>query len=324
MTEALERLTDIIARFVDFSGKYLPDDVLDRLRELRAEEDSPLGIRIYDAMFRDLDLAAELNRPCCQDTGVIQFFVQAGTAFPYLGELETVLKEAVIRATAAAPLRPNVVECFDEKNTGNNTGTRIPWIDWEPVPHFSGIRLFVYMAGGGCSLPGFARVFMPLEGYDGAVKAVFDQVVSYGVNACPPLLIGIGLGASADAAAKLSKKALLRFIGSRNSNGGAAELEVRLERGLNALGIGPGGFSGKHSVMAVHIEHSGRHTATLALGFSTGCWAHRRALIEITEDLRPAILSHRRAALEGVRESFFPGNRPAPSQPPHTEKKEQP
>ncbi|MDR1143272.1 MAG: L(+)-tartrate dehydratase subunit alpha [Spirochaetaceae bacterium] len=305
MTKAVEQLTAILARFVDFSGKYLPDDVLVRLRELRAEEDSPMGTRIYDAMFRDLDLAAELNRPCCQDTGVIQFFVQAGTAFPCLGELETALREAVIRATAAAPLRPNVVECFDEKNTGNNTGTRIPWIDWELVPNSSGIRVFVYMAGGGCSLPGFARVFMPLEGYEGAVKAVFDQVVSYGINACPPLLIGIGLGASADAAAKLSKKALLRFIGSRNS-GGAAELETRLEKGLNALGIGPGGFSGKHSVMAVHVEHSGRHTATLALGFSTGCWAHRRALIEITGDLRSTLLSHRRASLDGVWERFSP------------------
>jgi L(+)-tartrate dehydratase alpha subunit len=298
MTEQLEILTDIIARFVDFSGKHLPDDVLVRLRELRAEEDSPMGRRIYDAMFNDLDMASELNRPCCQDTGVIQFFVQAGTAFPYLGELEAILREAVIRATATAPLRPNVVECFDEKNTGNNTGTRIPWVDWELVPGSDSIRLFVYMAGGGCSLPGFARVFMPLEGYEEAVKAVFDQVTSYGINACPPLFIGIGFGPSADAAAKLSKKALLRFIGSRNRNGGAAELEMRLEKGLNAVGIGPGGFSGKHSVMAVHIEQAGRHTATLALGLSTGCWAHRRALIEITGDLRYTLLSHRKASLE--------------------------
>jgi L(+)-tartrate dehydratase alpha subunit len=321
MTEAVERLTAIIARFVDFSGKYLPDDVFARLGEMRAEEDSPLGTRIYDAMFRDLDLAAELNRPCCQDTGVIQFFVQAGTAFPYLGELEAALREAVIRATAAAPLRPNVVECFDEKNTGDNTGTKIPWTDWELVPNSDSLRLFVYMAGGGCSLPGFARVFMPLEGYEGAVKAVFDQVVSYGINACPPLLIGIGLGASADAAAKLSKKALLRFIGSRNGSPGAAELELWLEKGLNALGLGPGGFSGKHSVMAVHVEHSGRHTATLALGLSTGCWAHRRALIEITGDLRCTLLSHQRASLAGVREAVFPGT---PSPLPQAVKEERP
>jgi L(+)-tartrate dehydratase alpha subunit len=292
-----EVLTDIIVRFVAFSGKYLPDDVLARLTELRAAEDSPLGRRIYDAMFQDLDMAASLDRPCCQDTGVIQFFVQAGTDFPFLGELETCLREAVIRATVASPLRPNVVEFFDEENTGNNTGRRIPWVDWELIPGSDSIRLFVYMAGGGCSLPGFARVFMPLEGYEGAMQAVFDQVASYGVNACPPLLVGIGLGGSADTAAKLSKKALLRFIGTRNSHPKGAALEQKLEAGLNAIGIGPGGFSGKHSVMAVHIEQAGRHTATIALGLSTGCWAHRRALIDIKRDLSYTVLSHKGAVL---------------------------
>jgi L(+)-tartrate dehydratase alpha subunit len=256
-----------------------------------------MGKRIYDAMFKDLDMAASLDRPCCQDTGVIQFFVQAGTAFPFLGELEACLGEAVIRATAAAPLRPNVVEFFDEKNTGNNTGTHIPWVDWELIPGADSIRLFVYMAGGGCSLPGFAKVFMPLEGYEGAVQAVFDQVASYGVNACPPLLLGIGLGGSADTAAKLSKKALLRFIGTRNRHPKGAELEQKLEAGLNKIGIGPGGLSGKHSVMAVHIEQAGRHTATIALGLSTGCWAHRRALIEIKSDLSFTVHSHKGAVL---------------------------
>jgi L(+)-tartrate dehydratase alpha subunit len=291
-----EKLTDTIARFVAFSGKRLPDDVVKRLEELRKEEDSPLGREIYDAMFTDLEMAKALDRPCCQDTGVIQFFVRAGAGFPLLGELEGCLKEAVIRATAAAPLRPNVVDFFDEKNTGDNTGFRIPWVDWEIIPGRD-LQLFCYMAGGGCSLPGFAKVFMPLEGYEGAVRAVFDQAVSYGVNACPPLLVGIGLGNSADAAAKLSKKALLRFIGTRNSHPRGAEMEERLEAGLNKIGIGPGGFSGKHSVLAVHIEQAGRHTAAFAVGLSTGCWAHRRSLIEIREDLGYEVLSHKGAAL---------------------------
>jgi L(+)-tartrate dehydratase alpha subunit len=170
-------------------------------------------------------------------------------------------------------------------------------VEWEIVPRSDSVRLFVYMAGGGCSLPGFARVFMPLDGYEGAMQAVFDQVASYGVNACPPLLVGMGMGGSADTAAKLSKKALLRFIGTRNSHPKGAELEQKLEAGLNAIGIGPGGFSGKHSVMAVHIEQAGRHTATIAVGLSTGCWAHRRALIEIKSDLSYQVLSHKGAVL---------------------------
>ena len=110
----------------------------------------------------------------------------------------------------------------------------------------------MYMAGGGCSLPGTAKVLMPLEGYEGIVEFVFDQITSYGVNACPPLLIGIGIAGSVEVAAKLSKKALLRPIGSRNANHRGAEMEALIENGLNEIGIGPGGISGKNSVMGVH------------------------------------------------------------------------
>ncbi|MDR2702405.1 MAG: L(+)-tartrate dehydratase subunit alpha [Spirochaetaceae bacterium] len=289
-----ERLAAIIARFLSLSSIYLSDDVLARLTELRAGETGSVGRRIYDAMFENLAMAEKLEKPCCQDTGVVQFFVRAGTAFPYLAELEHSLREGVIRATASTPLRPNVVECFDEKNTGDNTGTRIPWVDWELVPGSDKLRLYAYLAGGGCSLPGFAQVFMPLEGYEGALKAVFDRIVSHGVNSCPPLLVGIGFAGQADTAAKLSKKALLRTIGERNSNPRAAELEKQLETAFNSIGIGPGGLSGNSSVLAVHIEQAGRHTATLAAALSAGCWAHRRSLIEIRPDLSYEVLSHKR------------------------------
>jgi L(+)-tartrate dehydratase alpha subunit len=120
---------------------------------------------------------------------------------------------------------------------------------------------------------------MPLEGYEGVVKFVFDQITSYGINACPALLVGIGIAGSVEVAAKLSKKALLRPIGTHNSNPRGAELESMIEKGLNEIEIGPGGITGKNSVMGVHIEQAGRHPATIAVGLSTGCWAHRRALI---------------------------------------------
>ncbi|MDR2143648.1 MAG: L(+)-tartrate dehydratase subunit alpha [Treponema sp.] len=288
----VKQLGAIIARFIAFSAKHLPDDVVAKLTELRAEEDSPMAKTIYDAMFTDLEMAASSSRPCCQDTGILQFFARAGTGFPFIGELEACIRDAAVAATRDAPLRPNAVEFFDEKNSGDNTGTRIPWLDWEIVSG-SDLDLYLYMAGGGCSLPGFAKTLMPLEGYEGAVKAVFDQVAGYGVNACPPLLVGIGLGGSVDTAAKLSKKALLRFIGTRNGNAKGAELEKRLEAALDSIGLGPGGFSGKRSVMAVHIEQAARHTATIAVGLSTGCWAHRRSLIRIDKNLDWELVSHK-------------------------------
>ncbi|MDD3852132.1 MAG: L(+)-tartrate dehydratase subunit alpha [Syntrophomonadaceae bacterium] len=288
-----ETFIDIMAKFTAYTGKHLPDDVLSKLKELQEKEITPLANIIYDAMFEDLRMADELDRPCCQDTGVIQYFVQVGTRFPLIDEIEDCLREAVKRATIIGPLRHNAVEVFDEKNTGNNVGKRIPWIDWEIVPHSDEATIYVYMAGGGCSLPGTAKVLMPLEGYEGVVKFVFDQITSYGINACPPLLVGIGIAGSVEVAAKLSKKALLRPIGSHNPNPRGAELESRVENGLNAIKIGPGGLTGENSVMGVHIEEAARHPATIAVGLSTGCWAHRRSAIKITADLDYEIISHK-------------------------------
>ncbi|MDD3879213.1 MAG: L(+)-tartrate dehydratase subunit alpha [Syntrophomonas sp.] len=295
--EQCERFIDIMARFTVYTGIYLPDDIHAKLKELREKEDSALATIVYDAMFEDMKLAGESHRPLCQDTGVIQYFVQVGTGFPLLDEIEDCLREAVKRATILGPLRHNAVEVFDEKNTGNNVGKRIPWIDWEIIPDSDEAKIYVYMAGGGCSLPGIARVLMPLEGYEGVVKLVFDQITSYGINACPPLLVGIGIAGSVEVAAKLSKKALLRPIGSQNSNPRGAELEARIEAGLNAIKIGPGGLMGENSVLGVHIEEAARHPATIAVGLSTGCWAHRRAVIKFKADMEYETISHKGAIL---------------------------
>ena len=290
-------MTSIMARFTDYVGKHLPDDVLGKLRQLREAEDSPLSKVVYDSMFENLAKAEELNRPSCQDTGVIQFFIKAGSDFPLLADVRNILTEAVRTATQTAPLRHNAVEIFEEKNTGNNTGERIPWIDWEIVPNDKGITLEVYMAGGGCSLPGQGKTLMPAAGYEGIVQFVFDLMTSYGVNACPPLLVGIGIGGSIEVAANLSKKALFRPIGSRHADPRGAEMERLLEKGLNDIGLGPQGLSGKNSVMGVHIESAARHPSTISLAVSVGCWSHRRGTIRINDDMSYEIISHKGATL---------------------------
>jgi len=130
----------------------------------------------------------------------IQYFLQAGAKFPLLGELEGILREATETATREGPLRHNAVETFEEKNTGTNTGSKIPWLDWEIVPNSDSVTIEVYMAGGGCTLPGAAKVLMPGEGYEGVAEFVFDVITSRGVNACPPMLVGVGVSTSAETA----------------------------------------------------------------------------------------------------------------------------
>jgi L(+)-tartrate dehydratase alpha subunit len=293
----VQSLTETMAKFTAYIGKHLPTDVEKKLAELRATENKPLAKAIYLSMAENQEAAARLNRPSCQDTGVIQYFVTAGAKFPLLGELGEILAEATRKATEESPLRHNAVETFVEKNTGTNTGTKAPWLDWEILPDEDSVMIDVYMAGGGCTLPGSATVLMPGQGYEGVTDFVFDVISSRGVNACPPLLVGVGVSTAVETAARLSKKALMRPVGSHNANERAALMETLLEDGLNEMGIGPQGLTGSASVMGVNIESSARHPSTIGVAVSTGCWAHRRGRIRINADLSYQILSHEGASL---------------------------
>ena len=126
--QQVTQLTDYMAKFIAHIAKKLPDDVIEKLTELREKEDSPLSKVIYDTMFKNQELAVKLNRPSCQDTGVLQFWVKCGTKFPLIDELEGLLKDAVVKATFEAPLRHNSVETFDEYNTGKNVGKGTPTV----------------------------------------------------------------------------------------------------------------------------------------------------------------------------------------------------
>ena len=290
--EQVKKLTDQMAKFIAYTAKKLPDDVIAKLEELREKEDSPLAKTIYNTMFENQRKAVELNRPSCQDTGVLQFWVKCGTKFPLIGELEGLLKEAVVQATFEAPLRHNSVETFDEYNTGKYVGKGTPTVYWDIVPDSDQCEIYTYMAGGGCTLPGKAAVLMPGEGYEGVTRFVLDIMTTYGLNACPPLLVGVGIGTSIDAAALLSKKALMRPIGSHNDNARAAKMEQLLEDGINAIGLGPQGMGGKYSVLGVNIENTARHPSVIGVAVNVGCWSHRRGHIIFDKDLNYTITTH--------------------------------
>ncbi|NCB76687.1 MAG: L(+)-tartrate dehydratase subunit alpha [Negativicutes bacterium] len=294
--EAVVRLTEIIANFVGYTGKVLPDDVKAKLRELGAQEETPLAKIIYEAMFKNQELAVSLDRPSCQDTGAIQFFLQCGSEFPYIAEMEQILHDAVVKATQEAPLRHNSVETFDEYNTGKNVGKGVPSIFWDIVPGSDELSVHTYMAGGGCSLPGKAMVLMPGEGYEGVTRFVLDVMTSYGLNACPPLLVGVGIATSVETAALLSKKALMRPLGSHNANERAAKMETLLEEGINQIGLGPQGLTGKNSVLGVHIENTARHPSVIGVAVNVGCWSHRRGHIVFDRELNYTINSHAEVA----------------------------
>lgn len=294
-TAGKEKLARLIADFTATTAIFLPDDVENRLRELASGETIPTAKTMYDCILKNLALAKSLRRPLCQDTGVLQYFVEVGTRFPYLDEIKPAICEAAETATRETPLRPNVVEPLGDRNTGNNVGYGAPYIEYELIPDNADLRLRLYMAGGGSSLPGRSKVLMPLEGWAGVRKFVCQTVLDWGVNACPPLFVGVGLGTCAVTSAALSKKALLRPIGSHSSDPRIAKLEEELQNDLDSLGIAPLGFGGSRSVLGVNIEAAAHHPATLGVGITTGCWATRRGEILIHPDLTVELLSHRKA-----------------------------
>ncbi len=296
-TEAKQALMDTMEKFLALASRRLPDDVYEKLTELRDKETSPMQKVIYDAYFQNLEEAEKLKRPSCQDTGQLHYYIKAGTAFPHLDIVEESLQEATKRATMSVPLRQNTINYFEEKNTGDNTGERIPWINWDIVSGGDELEIIVYFAGGGCCLPGKAQVFKPSDGYGAIVKYVFEAVADLGINACPPLIVGVGLGQNVENAALLSKKAYLRPLGTHHPHPKGARLEKELLEGLNALGIGAQGMRGENVAMAVHIESSGRHPATLAVGVNMACYAHRRGVIRFQKDMSYEILTYRGAQL---------------------------
>lgn len=292
-----KKLTDLMSKFISLVSYKLPDDVENKLKELRQEETGELAKIIYATMEENQKLAFEFKRPSCQDTGVLQFFVKCGQNFPLIGQLNQILRDATYKSTMETPLRHNSVETFDEYNTKKNIGKGTPSVFWEIEEDSDSVEIYTYMAGGGCSLPGVATVLMPGEGYEGVVKFVLDRMTSYGLNACPPLLVGVGVGTSVETAAMNSKLALMRPVGSHNDNANAAKLERLLEDGINAIGLGPQGLKGKKSVMGVNVVNTARHPSTIGVAVNTGCWSHRRGLIVFDKDLNYKITTHEGAEL---------------------------
>ncbi len=287
-----DRLINILVNFIARVVIELPNDVVKAITDAYRYEDNPPAKEILGMYIKNLDIARARRIPLCEDTGVLEFFVDIGTKSPYIDMIYDVIIEAVRVATKSVPLRPNAIHPFTSINSGDNTGSRIPFIHIDLTPGSNILRIWLYVAGGGSSMPTIARGFSPSEGFRAVRDMVIDVVASYGVNACPPLFVGIGIGPTLDIAAYLSKIALLRKVGERHRELEIARLEEELKRDLNELDIGPQGLGGRVSVIDVFIEYAYRHPASYVGAVTLSCWALRRGLLVIHPDLRYEIPTH--------------------------------
>jgi fumarate hydratase subunit alpha len=271
---------------------YLPNDVKKALKKAYEEETSETGKTQLKAILDNIELAEKFQAPVCQDTGTIIFYAKAGAKVKNLDKVEEALVNATRRATKEIPLRPNAVDPFTQKNSGDNTGRFIPYINWEIVPGDS-LELTVMTKGGGSENVCITGMLVPGEGVKGLKKFVVDAVIKAGAQPCPPTILGVAVGGGADIAMKLAKKALLRPLGEPNPNPDLDKLEKELLEAVNMTGIGPMGLGGKTTVLDVHIDYAFRHPASFPAAVAFNCWAARRASARIYPDGKVEYLTHK-------------------------------
>jgi len=271
---------------------YLPEDVKKALKKAYAEETSETGKTQLKAILDNIELAEKYKAPVCQDTGTIIFYAKAGAQAKNLDKVEQALINATRRATKEIPLRPNSVDPFTQKNSGDNTGRYIPFIHWEIVQG-DALELTVMTKGGGSENVCVTGMLVPGEGINGLKKFVVDAVIKAGAQPCPPNILGVAVGGGADIAMKLAKKALLIPLDQHNPNPEIAKLEEEILEAVNMTGIGPMGLGGKTTVLGVHVDYAFRHPASFPAAVAFNCWAARRASARINSDGSVEYLTHK-------------------------------
>ena len=290
---AIEKVVeDTAVNLLKLAVVQLPDDVKDALKQAYKDETSEAGKVQLEAILKDIELAENENTPLCQDTGIIIFYVKAGASAKGLDKIEFALQNATRRATKEIPLRPNTVNPFTQKNTGDNTGRYIPYVNWQIVDGES-IEITAFPKGGGSENVCTLGMITPGEGVNGLKKFVVDAIVKAGAMPCPPTIVGVAAGGGSDISMKLAKAALLRPLNDANSDPELAKLETELHEAANSTGIGPMGLGGKITVLGVKVDYAHRHPASYPVAVAFQCWAARRATARIGSDGKVEYLTHK-------------------------------
>ena len=280
-----EAVLEAAAHLYVWALKDIPQDLRDALTAARERETSVTGIRVLETIQRNVEIADEQDNLVCQDTGIAVYYCRVGEHFPlHPARIQAALKAGTERATVEHPVRSNTVHTLTRENTGANVGYRVPILHWDFVPDWDGLDVKCVPKGSGSENMTFLKMLVPADGVAGIKRFVLDSIVGAGGKPCPPGIVGIGLGGSADYAMHLAKEAIARPVGSRNPDPLVAQLEDELYGLLNETGIGPMGLGGDVTVLQCHIEHADTHMTLNPVAVNYQCWAARRASAHIAAD----------------------------------------
>jgi fumarate hydratase subunit alpha len=277
--DAIE-VTKTITRLFLEANYYLTEDVLSALKKAKDTEDSPVGKEVLAKIIKNADIAANEQIALCQDCGTAVVFLELGQEVHIVGgDLFTAINKGVRQAYQEGYLRKSIVnKPFSARvNTGDNT----PAIIYTDIVPGDKLKITVMPKGAGAENMSRLIMLIPSAGRQGIIDNVLAAVKEAGSNPCPPVIIGVGIGGTAEKTMMLAKKALLRKVGEHSSDTEIAELETELLQKINALGIGPMGYGGSTTALAVNIEVFPAHIASMPLAINITCHSsrHKEAII---------------------------------------------
>ena len=275
-----EKIVSTVEQLCIESCYKLPDDVFSALESAAKSESNLRAKNILDQLIENARIAKDERIPLCQDTGLAVVFVEAGAGIaiePAADRSDATLFDAINEGVAVGYtkglLRKSVVA--EPLNKRDNTGDNTPAIIHHSIVSGDKLAITVMAKGGGCENKSQFRMFKPTESKEAVADWIVDVVVQAGADACPPFVVGVGMGGDFERCCLLSKKALLRKIGKANGDKFYADLEAQLLAKVNALGLGPQGLGGDTTALAVQIETAPCHIASLPVAVNIECHAHR-------------------------------------------------
>ncbi|MEI6521329.1 MAG: fumarate hydratase, partial [bacterium] len=273
-----EYITSIISDMVIKSNYIAPPELIREMENSLKNEESPLGKRTINLLLDNYKTAQTDNFPICQDTGLAVIMVDIGQQVIIEGDLEKAINAGVRQGYQDGFLRKSVLDHpLRRENTGDNT----PAIIHYHINPGNTLKITVMPKGGGSENASALKMLKPSDGEDGIIKFVTDQVIEQAANACPPLIIGVGIGSNFEGCAMLAKKAIIsRPIGTKSSDIDNARLEHKIIEIINASGIGPAGYGGTITALAVHVDSAPCHLACLPCAVNIQCNAHR--ILQVT------------------------------------------
>jgi len=268
------QITEAVASLAVKGCSNLGDDVVAFFEKAAKREESETGRDILAQLLENAQLAKDMNRPLCQDTGLAVVFLEVGQDVHLVGgSVEEAVDEGVRKGYTEGFLRKSVVT--DPTGARKNTGDNTPAMLHTRIVPGDRVRVIVAPKGGGAENMSALAMLKPSQGRQGAVDFIVGTVSKAGPNPCPPMIVGVGIGGTFEKAAYLAKHSLLREVGSANPDPRLAELEDELERRCNALGIGPAGLGGTTTVMDVFVEEMPSHIASMPVAVNIQCHSAR-------------------------------------------------